>query len=157
MIIDSHLETQLKLAEQVCQEKYSRLTPIRKQVLTILLQTEKAISAYELMEQFEHRFDRELVPMTAYRTLEFLESVHLAHRLNIANKYVACSHIGCDFSHELPQFLVCQECLKVDELKSQLPNSFSQLTDKAQLSGYQLNSPQIELNCICTTCLSIES
>ncbi len=154
MMVASQLQERLQLAEQVCLEKYSRLTPIRKQVLTILLQTEKAISAYELMEEFERRFDRELVPMTAYRTLEFLESVHLAHRLNIANKYVACSHIGCDSSHEMPQFLVCQECLKVDELKSQLPNSLSQLTDKAELNGYQLNSPQIELNCICNACLS---
>ena len=104
---DKILQQSLQLAEQVCKENNSRLTKKRRQVLSVLLQADKAISAYELIDQFTVHFNIILSPMTAYRSLEFLENMQLAHRLNTANKYVACAHIGCDFSHELPHFLIC--------------------------------------------------
>lgn len=150
----NQLAPTLLLAERVCKKAGARLTAKRQQVLTILLQSNKAVSAYELIEKFSEYYDEKLIPMTAYRTLEFLESVHLAHRLNIANKYVACSFIGGDCKHELPHFLICQKCLKVDELNSQTPNTLHEITANVEETGYQLLSPQIELNCICSACQS---
>lgn len=157
MITTNQLQATLQLAERACLQRKSRLTPKRRDVLTILLQEEKAVSAYELMALFKAHFNKELLTMTAYRTLEFLESMQLAHKLNIANKYVACAHIGCETSHELPHFLICQQCLRVDELSHDMPNNLNNITSKVEETGYQLYSPQIELNCICNMCFSAEA
>ena len=72
-----------------------------------LLESDKALSAYELTEFCRDRLGFDLLPMSVYRILEFLEGEHLAHRLNLANKYVACSHITCEHEHDVPQFLIC--------------------------------------------------
>lgn len=147
-------QTSLQLAEQVCMQQDARLTKKRRKVLSLLLTINKAVSAYELIELFKTRFNEVLRPMTAYRTLEFLEGVQLAHRLNTANKYVACAHIGCKSPHELPHFLICQQCLRVNELHNHSTNNLDELTNKAAQTGYVLSSPQIELSGICNTCLS---
>lgn len=153
MKIDSQIQVSLKLAEQVCSDRDARLTKKRRQVLTLLLVMDRALSAYELIRVFKTHFNEVLLPMTAYRNLEFLEEMQLAHRLNTANKYVACAHIGCNSSHVLPHFLICQKCLRVDELNNYTTNNLSDLEDKAEQTGYQLSSPQIELHGICKTCL----
>lgn len=150
----SDISNSLKLVEQVCFEQEIRLTNIRRKVLILLLQAEKALSAYELIDLFESHFDEILLPITAYRTLEFLEDAQLAHRLNTANKYVVCAHIGCDHSHEFPQFLICKQCLSVNELHSAQTNDLEKISSVAQQTGYRLDSPQIELHCICTKCSS---
>ena len=93
--------------------------------------------------------------MSAYRILDFLASVHLAHRLNTANKYVACAYIGCEHSHDLPQFIVCQECQRVDELSACSSNLVA-LTDEIKQTGYQLSSPQIELMGVCQSCVKLK-
>lgn len=154
---DSLLQKFLQLAEHVCEENNCRLTQKRRQVLTVLLQVDKAISAYELIDNFKAYFNIILSPMTAYRSLEFLERMQLAHRLNTANKYIACAHIGSDFSHELPHFLICKQCLRVDELKNHTHKSLHDITNKVEQTGYQLSSPQIELTCICNACLIAEN
>jgi len=144
----------LKLAEHVCRKRNCRLTQKRREVLTVLLQSDKAISAYELMALFKVHFDKVLLTMTAYRTLEFLESMQLAHKLSIANKYIACAHIGCESSHLLPHFLICQQCLRVDELANHTTHNLSDITRKVEQTGFKLFSPQIELNCICDACVA---
>ncbi|REL27734.1 transcriptional repressor [Thalassotalea euphylliae] len=148
-------QTHIEQAEQSCRQSGERLTTKRKQVLAILLKADKAISAYELIELYSEQHQRTLAPMSAYRILDFLESVHLAHRLNTANKYVACAYIGCEHSHELPQFIVCQECQRVDELSACSSNLMA-LTDEIKQTGYQLSSPQIELTGVCQACLKLK-
>ncbi len=90
-------------------------------------------------------------------SLYMQEEMQLAHRLNTANKYVACAHVGCNSSHVLPHFLICQKCSRVDELNNYTANSLSDLENKAEQTGYQLTSPQIELNGICNKCLLEEN
>jgi Fur family zinc uptake transcriptional regulator len=152
--LTTQAQERLQLAEKVCEINNARLTKKRRQVLTLLLLTDKAISAYDLIGLFKKHFKEVLLPMTAYRNLEFLESMQLAHRLNIANKYVACTHVGSNSSHVLPHFLICQKCSRVDELNNFAVNSLSDLENKAEQTGYQLSAPQVELNGICNECLS---
>lgn len=157
MNLTTQVRERLQLAEKACKENDVRLTQKRRQILTLLLLTEKAISAYELIKLFKTYYEEVLLPMTAYRTLEFLEEVQLAHRLNTENKYVACSHIGCVSSHELPHFFICQQCFHVNELNYHTAHSLCDLADKAEQTGYQLLSPQIELRGICNKCLLEEN
>lgn len=157
MDLPTQVQSRLQIAEQVCKESNVRLTKKRRQVLVLLLLTVKAKSAYALIELFETHYKEILLPMTAYRTLEFLEEVQLVHRLKTTNKYIACSHIGCKSSHDLPHFFICERCLRVDEMNNIDSHSLCDLTNKAEQTGYQLSSPQIELSGVCNTCLLSES
>jgi len=138
-------------AEMHCKKNGTRLTPKRKQVLKGLLQSEKALSAYELADYCSQKFDNSLLPMSVYRILDFLQQEQLVHKLNLANKYVACSHIACDHEHDVPQFLICRQCQKVEEISIN-----KTMIDELQLNvrdaGFHLASPQLEMNCVCNDC-----
>ncbi|MFA7553908.1 MAG: transcriptional repressor [Spongiibacteraceae bacterium] len=138
-------------AEKHCKANGTRLTDKRKHVLTGLLKSQKALSAYELADFYRNEFNESVPPMSVYRILEFLESENLVHKLHLANKYVACSHISCDHAHEVPQFLICDECSNVKEIgiKKTLINTLKRNVEQA---GYLLKSPQLELHCLCQAC-----
>jgi Fur family zinc uptake transcriptional regulator len=138
-------------AEKNCKANGTRLTDKRKQVLTGLLKSQKALSAYELAEVYREEFNETVPPMSVYRILEFLESENLVHKLHLANKYVACPHISCDHAHEVPQFLICENCSNVKEIgiKKTLINTLKRNVEEA---GYLLQSPQLELHCLCEDC-----
>lgn len=138
-------------AEASCQTNGARLTDKRKRVLTGLLKSQKAQSAYDLIDYMRKEFDESLQPTTTYRILDFLASENLVHKLHLANKYVACSHISCGHAHEVPQFLICDECSNVKEIgiKKTLINTLKRNVEEA---GYILQSPQLELHCLCQDC-----
>ena len=142
----------LTQAEKICRLQGLILTTKRKLILTALLQVKKAVSAYELIELLETQFEESLAPMSIYRTLAFLEKCHLVHKLNIANKYVACADIINEAPHETSQLFFCQLCQRVDEVKLD-PTKISDLDNKAKQFGYQILSSHLELNCICNACL----
>jgi Fur family zinc uptake transcriptional regulator len=129
----------------------TRLTTKRKLVFSCLLASEKAMSAYEIVSYAKDHFGEVLPVMSVYRILDFLQEHNVAHKLQLANKYVACSHICCDHSHQVPQFLVCSQCAKVREvgLQSSIINDLERGVKEA---GFYLQSPQIELNCLCDEC-----
>jgi len=139
-------------AEKKCRQQGLQLTKKRKLVLTSLLHIKKAVSAYELIELIKEEFKQSLAPMTVYRILDFLEKCHLVHKLNIANKYVACADIINEPPHETSQLLFCHQCQRVDEITLD-PTKSAELNDKAKQLGYQLLTSHIELNCICNACL----
>lgn len=152
----SNISTILKHAEKHCKASGARLTDKRKNVLTGLLKSQKALSAYELADFCRSEFSESVPPMSVYRILDFLESENLVHKLHLANKYIACSHISCDHAHEVPQFLICDECSNVQEIgiKKALINTLKRNVEEA---GYILKSPQLELHCLCQDCAPQEA
>ncbi|TQV88561.1 Fur family transcriptional regulator [Aliikangiella coralliicola] len=139
-------------ADEKCKHMGVKLTTKRKQVLMGLVKSEKAISAYELADYYTQEFEVAMPPMSVYRILDFLQQAQLVHKLNIANKYVACSHITCDHAHEIPQFLICSKCQQVEEItikKSIIEN----LQLNVEKAGFRLLSPQLEMNCLCEHCM----
>lgn len=147
----SNIPQILDHAEASCRASGARLTEKRKQILSGLLRSNKARSAYELIEYMQKEFDESLPPTTVYRILDFLISENLVHKLHLANKYIACSHISCDHVHEVPQFLICDECANVKEvgIKKSLINTLRRNVAEV---GYVLQSPQLELHCLCHDC-----
>ncbi|MEM7431038.1 MAG: transcriptional repressor [Pseudomonadota bacterium] len=138
-------------AEQHCASRGTRLTNKRKHVLRSLLRSGKALSAYELIDECKIRFENTLPATSMYRILDFLSKERLVHRLSMANKYVACSHITCDHECEASQFLICIHCQKVKEVRI----SQSTVTDlQATIghAGFHLATTQFEINCICDGC-----
>ena len=138
-------------AEQHCKAHGSRLTVKRKQILSGLIRSEKALSAYELVDLYKQELGEAIPAMSMYRILQFLEDEHLVHKLNLANKYVACAHISCDHAHSVPQFLICGECSKVEEI-SISKHTITALQKNVEQAGFQLTSPQLEMNCLCNDC-----
>ncbi len=138
-------------AENTCRKNGAKLTEKRKRVLTGLLISKKALSAYELIDFMQKEFNESPPAMSVYRILDFLETENLVHKLHLANKYIACSHISCAHEHEVPQFLICDKCGNVKEIgiKKSLINTLKQNVEK---SGYVLKSPQLELHCLCHEC-----
>ncbi len=138
-------------AQIQCEHRGTRLTDKRKAVLTGLLSSRRALSAYELIEVCRETMDEKLPPMSMYRILDFLEEEGLVHKLKLANRYVACMHITCDHQHEVPQFLICNECFRVEETaisKAMLDS----LKGNVKKVGFELVSPQLEINCVCGDC-----
>jgi Fur family zinc uptake transcriptional regulator len=148
--MSSHQRT-LQHAEAHCAEQGSKLTEKRKFVLLGLLQSGRALSAYELADYCREELGQTMPPMSVYRILEFLEDNRLVHKLKLASRYVACAHITCDHGHATPQFLICEVCHKVSEIDIKA-STLKTLKDNVLNAGFTLASPQLELNCICNSC-----
>jgi len=146
-----NIDSVLAEAEQRCREQGARLTDKRKQILSGLLNSDTALSAYELVDYCKAEYGHAIPAMSVYRILEFLQGQHLVHKLNLANKYVACAHITCDHDHGVPQFLICAECQRVEEIYV-AKATIAALERGVKGAGFHLASPQLEMNCICQDC-----
>lgn len=149
----NNIDTIIEHAEQNCKSHGSRLTTKRKQVLSLLAQTNKALSAYDLIDLFVKENGEKIPAMSVYRILDFLEAEHLVHKLKLANKFIACSHITCKHEHGVPQFLICSVCNAVKEITVN-KSTINELNQSVEQAGFQLVSPQLEINCICNDCLA---
>ena len=139
-------------AEQRCKENGSRLTKKRKLVLSLLLKSGKALSAYELVEAYKTELGDNLPAMSVYRILEFLMAEHLVHKLALVSKYIACEHVNCGHIHAETQFLICDQCEKVKEISidRSIMDALKKCVDDA---GFHLASSRLEMNCICKDCM----
>ena len=88
-----------------------RLTPVRRRVLEILLESHQAMGAYDVLKRLAAEgFGNQ--PPVAYRALEFLADQGLVHRIRRLNAFAACMHPGEDHA---PVFLICRACNAVAE------------------------------------------
>ena len=145
------LDTVLKHAELQCRARGSRLTHKRKGILKELLKSGKALSAYEIADLINRDSKTTIPTMSVYRILDFLQNENLVHKLNLANKYIACAHISCSHSHAIPQFLICRECTKVVEISIN-KSTIVEIQRKVESAKFQLSKPQLEMHCICNDC-----
>ena len=141
----------VEIAERECKAQGVPTTTKRVNVFSLLLLSKKAESAYELVESYQQVFDEPVPVITVYRVLEFLQNNGLVHKLETANKFVACSHIDCKQEHPASQFLICNTCLQVKEL-SISKRKFDELKQAIEQAGFHLDRPQLEMNCICNVC-----
>lgn len=147
----------IECAEQAVSARGKQLTAGRKLILTALLDADRALSAYELVDYCKLHFNQSIQPMSVYRVLEFLEGEHLAHKLRASNKYTICSRVYSELNrtdedeHGISQFLICSKCGKTSEKPAE-PKLINSLLTHAQIAGFTLTNPQIELNCVCDNC-----
>lgn len=154
MEVATNVNKMLKQAEQHCQSHGARFTAKRKLVLSSLIQAEKALSAYDVIDVCKKEFNEKIAPMSMYRILAFLEEEKLAHKIQLLNKYVACSQITCIEQKNVPQFLICAACDEVKEV-SVNQSALAELNNDAEQAGFQFIKSQLEMNCICDTCASL--
>ncbi|MBU2958078.1 transcriptional repressor [Paracoccus sp. C2R09] len=123
-----------------------RLTPVRRRTLEILLESHRAMGAYEVLDRLAAEgFGRQ--PPVAYRALEFLVQHGLAHRLQRLNAFAACLHPGAD--HQ-PAFLICSECDRIAEVPSGPMRDA--LGDVASGAGFVVDRVTVEAVGTCAIC-----
>jgi Fur family transcriptional regulator, zinc uptake regulator len=146
-IIDEVIQS----ASASCKKNGSKLTEKRKRVFVCLWKAKKPLSAYEIADLLRTEYEETVPAMSVYRMLDFLEQENLVHKLKSTNKFVACSHIACNHAHEVPQFLICENCGIVKEIgiKREIVDA---LNNSVENVGYYLQSPQLELHCLCQVC-----
>ena len=134
-------------AEKLCAGRSQRLTPIRRQVFEVLLESHKPLGAYEIMDRAALSGARP-APITIYRALDFLRDNGLVHRIESRNAFVAC--VNNHATGDLVVFLICERCGTVGEASS--PDVAATLTSAARAAGFTPKSPVIEISGICTHC-----
>jgi Fur family zinc uptake transcriptional regulator len=145
-------------AEALCAERSQRLTPIRRQVLEVLLESHKPLGAYEIMERAAERGGRlapsggRPAPITVYRALDFLRDNGLVHRIESRNAFVAC--VNNHASGDLVVFLICEHCGAVGEAASAAVTD--QLKAAARAAGFTPKTPVIEIGGVCAHCRAHE-
>ncbi|WP_375255799.1 transcriptional repressor [Yoonia sp.] len=133
----------LVAAEAACASRNLQLTPIRRRVLEILLESHAAMGAYDVLA----RLDAEGLgskPPVAYRALSFLVDNGFVHRIERLNAFIACAHPG---AHHDPAFMICRGCGTVAEAQAT-----AAMTQPAALSGFQVEQTVIEAEGLCPAC-----
>lgn len=86
------IKARIAEAEILCTAVGARLTPLRKEVLELILNASTPMGAYDLLAKIKGQADRPAAPPTVYRTLDFLLEKGLIHRLTSINAYIPCCH-----------------------------------------------------------------
>lgn len=145
----THAITQrLQTAELLCQSRGTRLTPIRRRVLEILLRRHTSLKAYELLDEIKV-LQPGAAPPTVYRALDFLVEQGLIHRLDAINAWTACTD-AAGTPHDV--LVVCTRCGAVAELSD--PQLSHQLAVCVAEAGFILTGHETELRALCRTCQS---
>lgn len=104
----------LDKAYNYCISNGYRYTEPRERVLKILINENRPLGAYEILEKLSLEVDNPK-PQTVYRAIQFWYEEGFIHCIDSLKSYVACLH-----GHHVGQtlFLVCNHCDFVKELDS---------------------------------------
>lgn len=140
----------LRAAEASCLRNGTRLTTQRRQVLEALVEGEKPLGAYDLIEAMRQKTGRGPAPIAIYRALDFLKEQGFIHRLETLNAFIACPH-----HHEQSEpvvFLICEDCRSVSEATAE-PLA-SAIHSVAAKQGFVSRRQVMELAGLCRACQS---
>ena len=146
--------TSLERAEALCQIRGVQLTPLRRDVLRLVLEAEAPIGAYALLDQLKASRAK-AAPPTVYRALDFLLEQGLIHRLERLNAFMGCNEAleghNHDHAHDHPhQFLICRGCGVTREISDHaVAEAISAAAAKAGLSAARAT---VEIEGLCGKC-----
>lgn len=128
----------------------ARLTPVRRRTLEILLESHRAMGAYEVLEQLaEDGFGNQ--PPVAYRALDFLVDHGLAHRIRRLNAFAACM---CPGTAHRPAFFICHACSAVAEAPA---DAVALAMDSAaEAIGFSVERMNVEAVGLCPACREVD-
>lgn len=147
---DISIAVRIKDAENICKQQGVKLTPLRAEVLQLILAASNAVGAYDLMALMKHT-TRPVAPPTVYRSLEFLLAHGLIHRLASINAYIPCCHPRAGHT---AMFLICERCQRVSESSDPtLITAIQALTQQAQFCA---NTTTLEIAGVCIACQTVQ-
>jgi Fur family zinc uptake transcriptional regulator len=152
----AHHLTALERAEALCQKRGVQLTPLRRDVLRLVLEAEAPIGAYALLDQLKVSRAK-AAPPTVYRALDFLLEQGLIHRLERLNAFMGCAEAleghgtHHDHMHDHPhQFLICRSCGATREISDQAVAEA--ITAAAARAGFSAARATVEIEGFCAKC-----
>ncbi|WP_343597208.1 transcriptional repressor [Acinetobacter sp.] len=141
------VNARLLQAETLCSATGARLTPLRKEVLALILNATGPIGAYDILAQIKNTSDKPAAPPTVYRSLDFLLDKGLIHRLSSINAFIPCCHPR--EGHQAA-FLICSQCKAVKEASAE--GLLTQLNQLAESDQFNIHHTIIEISGICQQC-----
>ena len=136
----------MSAAEARCAAENIRFTPVRREVLEILLQAHRAMGAYDILDRLrESGFGSQ--PPVAYRALDFLVAHGFAHKIERLNAFIACAHPGAAHA---PAFMICRICDAVAEARAVTPTDA--LGAAANAAGFRIERTVVEAEGVCPAC-----
>lgn len=136
----------LAAADSLCVARRLRLTPARRFVLETLLDSHRAMTAYEILERMAAG-GLGSQPPVVYRALDFLVGAGLVHRIERLAAFAACTHGGAEHN---AGFLVCRVCRRVAE--TALPGPAQDLVAEAEAAGFAIERTVVEAEGVCALC-----
>lgn len=148
--------TSLERAEALCQKRGVQLTPLRREVLRLVLEADAPIGAYALLDQLKESRAR-AAPPTVYRALDFLLEQGLIHRLERLNAFMGCAEAleghghHHDHAHDHPhQFLICRGCGTTREISDHAVAEA--IATAAARGGFSAARATVEIEGLCAQC-----
>ncbi len=138
---------QLDRASALCERRGTKLTELRRQVLSLVLEAGRPVGAYDLLDRLRSQ-RRGAAPPTIYRALDFLMEHGLIHRVERLSAFVGCPvH---DHHGHAAQFLICGKCGTVAELEDESVRDA--LEQAAGRRGFQISGVTVEAEGLCEAC-----
>ena len=133
--------------ESACAGEGLHLTPLRRQVLTILAESSGPLGAYAIIDQLSRLEGKAVAPPTVYRALEFFLDHGFVYKIESRNAYAPCAHLGHDHHGIL---LICGRCGRTDEVESAGFDALLQAT--AAKAGFVTQRQVVEIEGLCEAC-----
>ncbi|HAH08993.1 MAG TPA: Fur family transcriptional regulator [Alphaproteobacteria bacterium] len=135
-------------ADALALERGINLTPLRRQVLSLICKSHKPVGAYQILAEMSQNRAEPVAPPTVYRALDFLVSNMLVHRIDSLNAFVACFRPH-QAHHSV--FLICDSCQDTRELDdADVHSSLARAASRAE--GFQTLRQVVELHGRCQAC-----
>lgn len=134
----------LLAAQARCQAQGSLLTPLRAEVLGLLIKRGGVAKAYDLLTDMQAR-KAGVAPMTVYRALDFLVEQGLAHKVAANSTFILCQHDGPHDAHDQTVMLVCEQCGRTAECND--PEVVQALQHALTATGFAARELEIKGRC----------
>jgi len=138
--------TTLDLLETRCTARGHRLTPLRRQILGLLLDRGGWASAYEIINDLPS-VGRRPAPPSVYRALEFLMNAGIVNRVAATSTFFVSA---TDRPGRHTVFLVCRVCGATQVLADEALERA--LSTAAGSAHYEVDGSQTEISGICGAC-----
>jgi Fur family zinc uptake transcriptional regulator len=145
-------ERAMREAEQACLRRGAQLTPLRRQVLELVLQAEAPVGAYALLDRLKASRPG-AAPPTVYRALDFLLEHGLIHKVERLNAFIGCADAGHGHAHDHGhphQFLICRVCGATAEIADHAVAHAIEAA--ARRAGFALAQATVEIEGTCARC-----
>lgn len=139
-------------AEATCLRRGAQLTPLRRQVLELVLEAEAPVGAYALLDRLKASRPG-AAPPTVYRALDFLLEHGLIHKVERLNAFIGCSDAGHGHAHDHDhphQFLICGRCGTTIEIADEAVTQA--IAAAAARIGFAAGKATVEVEGVCARC-----
>jgi Fur family transcriptional regulator, zinc uptake regulator len=140
----------LAYAERVSSQQGVRLTPLRRQVLGLIADQSRPITAYQLLRRL-HKHRPDAAPTAVYRSVEFLTKLGLVQRIVSMRAYICTKPRPADSSAaNADPIFICEQCHRI----FQLPETglASTAIQTMQEQGFVVHAQHLEIHGLCASC-----